>query len=57
MLADVEISKLVLGQYFEDEILSNFVVCDLTGDVTKISYFGKPNSTLGSVVPLAMFYQ
>ena len=25
-------------------------------DMTKISYFGKPNSTLGSVVPLAMFF-
>ena len=24
--------------------------------MTKISYFGKQNSTLGSVVPLAMFY-
>ena len=24
--------------------------------MTKISYFGKPNSTLGSVVPLAMFF-
>ena len=24
--------------------------------MTRISYFGKPNSTLGSVVPLAMFY-
>ena len=24
--------------------------------MTKISYFGKQNSTLGSVVPLAMFF-
>ena len=24
--------------------------------MTKIGYFGKPNSTLGSVVPLAMFF-
>ena len=24
--------------------------------MTKISYFGKPNSTLGSVEPLAMFF-
>ena len=29
--------------------------CVSTCDMTKISYFGKPNSTLGSGVPLAMF--
>ena len=27
----------------------------LTSDMTSRSYFGKMNSTLGSVVPLAMF--
>ena len=45
MFANVKVLKLVRDQYFEDEI------CDMT----KISNFGKHNSTLGSVVPLAMF--
>ena len=32
------------------------ILClNFTCDMTKISYFGKQNSTLGSVVPLAMF--
>ena len=30
-------------------------ICVWTCDMTSISYFGKMNSTLGSVVPLAMF--
>ena len=51
MFADVEILKLVLGQYSTDEIGSNFVF-EL---VNRISYFGKQNWTLGSVVPLEMF--
>ena len=45
MFANVEILKLVRDQYSEDEICA----------MTKISYFGKQNSILGSVVPLAMF--
>ena len=40
----VSILKLVLDPY-----------CVWPSDMTKISYFGKQNSTLGSVVPLAMF--
>ena len=44
----VEISKLMLSQDSEDEIQSRFVF-ELAYD------FGKMNSTLGSVVPLAMF--
>ena len=31
-------------------------ICVWTCDMTARSYFGKMNSTLGSVVPLAMFY-
>ena len=46
MFANVEILKLVRDQYSEDEICA----------MTKISYFGKQNSILGSVVPLAMFF-
>ena len=39
MFADVEILKLVLGQYSTDEIGSNFVF-EL---VNRISYFGEQN--------------
>ena len=42
----------MLGQDFEDEVRSRSVfelACN------PIGYFGKMNSTLGSVVPLAMF--
>ena len=42
----------MLGRYSGDEIWSKFVQ-ELWYD--KRSYFGKQNSTLGSVVPLAMF--
>ena len=31
-------------------------ICGRTCDMTLRSYFGKMNSTLGSVVPLAMFF-
>ena len=44
--------KLMLGWYSGDEIWSKFVQ-ELWYD--KRSYFGKQNSTLGSVLPLAMF--
>ena len=30
-------------------------ICERTVDMTSISYFGKLNSSLASVVPLAMF--
>ena len=53
MFADVEILKLVLGQYSLDDLIQ---FCVWSCDITKISYFGRPNSTLGSVVPLAMFW-
>ena len=46
----VEILKLMLGRVCDDEI------CEGTCDRTKRSFFGiKQNSTLGFVVPLAMF--
>ena len=44
----------MLGRDFEDEVRSRSVfelACN------PIGYFGKMNSTLGSVVPLAMFYK
>ena len=47
MFANVEILKLVRDQYSEDEIF----------DMTKISYFGKQNSTPAPVVPLAMLFK
>ena len=42
----VEIEKLMVGLYSEDKIWSRFVL-----------ELGKLNSTLGSVVPLAMFFK
>ena len=43
----VEILKLILKMKFE--------ICVRTLDMTSRSYFGKVNSTLGSVMPLAVF--
>ena len=34
-----------------------FELCVITHNMTSRSYFGKMNSILGSVVPLAMFYE
>ena len=42
----------MLGRDFEDEVRSRSVF-ELASN--PIGYFGKMNSTLGSVVPLAMF--
>ena len=42
----------MLGRDFEDEVRSRSVF-ELVSN--PIGYFGKMNSTLGSVVPLAMF--
>ena len=53
MLILVEILKLVLGRYSECFLVK---ICLRTSDMTYRSYFCKRNSTLGSVVPLAMFY-
>ena len=47
----VEILKLMLDRFSEDEIWSRFLL-NFWYDLR--SYFGKLNSTLGSVVPLAM---
>ena len=44
----VEILRLILGQDSEDEILSSFVK-------DSRSYVSELYTTLGSVVPLAMF--
>ena len=44
----------MLGRDFEDEVWSRSVF-ELASN--PIGYFGKMNSTLGSVVPLAMFQQ
>ena len=43
----------MLGRDFEDEVRSRSVF-ELASN--PIGYFGKMNSILGSVVPLAMFY-
>ena len=43
----------MLGRDFEDEVRSRSVF-ELASN--PIGYFGKMNSTLGSVVPLAMLY-
>ena len=51
----------MFGWYFEVDAWSRFRrwnlirICVRTCDVTSRSYFGKMNSTLGPVVPLAMF--
>ena len=51
----------MLGRDFEVDAWSIFwrwnliKFCAWTCDMTKIKYFGKPNWTLGSIVPLAMF--
>ena len=44
----------MLSRDSEDENLLK--ICVWTCDMTSRSYFGKMNSTLGSVVPLAMFF-
>ena len=50
---DFDVLKLLLGRDYEDETLIK--ICLRTCDMTLRSYFGNQNSTLGSVVPLAMF--
>ena len=43
---------LMLSRDYEDEM---WTICVWTCDMTSRSFFGKMNSILGSVVPLAMF--
>ena len=50
---DFHFLKLLFGRDYEDETLLN--ICLRTCYMTKKSYFGNQNTTLGSVVPLAMF--
>ena len=50
----VAILKLVLGWDYKEEIWSRFLF-ELV--MWPLGYFPKMNSTLGSVVPLAMFFQ
>ena len=49
-------SKARFGQDFEFQVYLNLIkICVRTCDMASRTYFGKMNSALGSVVPLAMF--